>query len=262
MQLELADYKDALEFKHEYQLTAEPLRIDLLIIKKPPELRINKNIARIFRSENILEYKSPGDYLAIKDFLKVYAYANLYAAITEGVRFSDLTLTFVTTKYPRELIKYLTRERHYTIEEPSPGVHMVTGDYLPIQIIESKNLSQADNLWLNALRDNLEKEAAGAIITKVDQRGVAMDAYLDVLSRANPETFSEAKEMARKPTFEEVFTKNGCIPEWVERGRVQGIEQGIEKNRQQVMELIDQCQTLEQLKAKLEEKPLRGRPER
>ena len=82
LQLELLDYKNALQFNYEYQLTTEPLRVDLLVIKKPKDLAIDKNIARIFRSDNILEFKSPGDYLSVKDFLKVYSYACLYAAIT------------------------------------------------------------------------------------------------------------------------------------------------------------------------------------
>jgi len=34
--------------------------------------------------------------------------------------------------------------------------------------------------------------------------------------------------MARRPTFEEVFTKAGIIPEWLERGRKQGFEKGKE----------------------------------
>ncbi|MDR0655207.1 MAG: hypothetical protein LBG22_02735, partial [Treponema sp.] len=55
LQRELAEYRDVLEFKYEYQLTAEPLRVDLLIIKKPKDLAIDKNIARIFRSDNIVE---------------------------------------------------------------------------------------------------------------------------------------------------------------------------------------------------------------
>jgi predicted transposase YdaD len=32
--------------------------------------------------------------------------------------------------------------------------------------------------------------------------------------------------MPRKETFEEAFTKAGLIPEWLERGRQQGMEQG------------------------------------
>jgi dimeric dUTPase (all-alpha-NTP-PPase superfamily) len=117
MQLELAEYKDVLEFKAEYQLTAEPLRIDLLIIKKSGDVQLNKNIARIFRSINVVEYKSPRDYLSVKDFFKVYAYANLYAAIGERIDFSDLTITFITTRHPRTLINYLVHKRHYTLEK-------------------------------------------------------------------------------------------------------------------------------------------------
>jgi len=72
MQLELFEHKDSLDFRCEYQLTSEPLRIDLLIIKKPKELVIEKNIARIFRTDNIIEYKSPEDYLSVcGDYLPI-----------------------------------------------------------------------------------------------------------------------------------------------------------------------------------------------
>jgi len=47
-QTELEDYRDVLTFTSEYQLTAEPLRIDLLVVKKKKGVRIEKNIARIF----------------------------------------------------------------------------------------------------------------------------------------------------------------------------------------------------------------------
>ncbi|MDR1302047.1 MAG: hypothetical protein LBK43_06215 [Treponema sp.] len=53
IQLELIDYKDSLQFTYEYQLATEPLRIDLLIIKKYPGLVIDKNIARIVRSKSM-----------------------------------------------------------------------------------------------------------------------------------------------------------------------------------------------------------------
>jgi hypothetical protein len=46
---ELEDSKDALTFETEHQLTTEPLRIDVLIIKKPPNFVIKKNIGQIFR---------------------------------------------------------------------------------------------------------------------------------------------------------------------------------------------------------------------
>jgi len=232
MRMELFDYRDSLEFKYEHPLNTEPLRIDLLIIKKPKDLIIDKNIARIFRSDNIFEYKSPGDYLAVNDFMKVYAYANLYAAITPNVDFADITLTFVERRRPRKLLKYLTETRGYKAEETSPGIYLVTGDYLPIQIIESGKLSERENLWLKSLVKDLSAVNVGSILDKAQKlRDKAqLGAYLYMLSRANPRSFLEAKNMARRKreTFEEVFTEAGLIPEWIERGRVQGLEQGLE----------------------------------
>ena len=59
IQLELEDYLDVLTFESEYQLTTEPLKIDVLIIKKKKDVVIEKNIAQIFRQFNVVEYKSP-----------------------------------------------------------------------------------------------------------------------------------------------------------------------------------------------------------
>jgi len=239
VQQELSDYRDSLEFKFEHPLNSEPLCIDLLIIKKPRDVVINKNIARIFRADNILEYKSPGDYLSVNDFLKVNAYANLYAAITPGVNFAELTLTFVENRHPRKLLKYLTETRCYTVEETSPGIYIVSGDYLPIQIIESGKLSEKENLWLMSLKKDLKMDNVDVIINEAEKSGnkASLGAYLDVLLRANPKAFMEARNMAkrkRSPTFEEVFTEAGIIPEWMERGRVQGLEQGLEQGREEV----------------------------
>jgi hypothetical protein len=44
LQRELIDYKDSLQFHYEYQLTTEPLRIDLLVIKKPRDLAIETDL--------------------------------------------------------------------------------------------------------------------------------------------------------------------------------------------------------------------------
>jgi len=221
MQVELIDYKDVLEFKEEYQLNAAPLHIDLLIIKKPRDLVIDKNFARIFRTHNILEYKSPDDYLSVKDFLKVCSYANLHASITEGVDLSDITLTFVESRHPTELLRYLIDVRHYTVEETSPGIHQVTGDYLPIQIIQTTKLSEKENRCLESLRGGLNESSLNAILEEGVKwaREVNIDAYLDIISRANPKTFKEVYKMTA-PTFEELLTEIGLIPKWMERGKV------------------------------------------
>jgi hypothetical protein len=75
LEQELERYKDALEFDVEHHLTTESLRIDLVVIKKIKEIAIDKNVAAIFKAHNLLEYKSPDDYLSIHDFNKGYGYA-------------------------------------------------------------------------------------------------------------------------------------------------------------------------------------------
>jgi hypothetical protein len=232
IQLELEDYKGVFEFKPEYQLTAEPLRIDTVIVKKIRDVVIRKNFAQIFRAENILEYKSPEDYLSVRDFYKVYSYACLYAASTPHVAITDITLTFVETRYPKELIKHLQEVRHYTVTEPWSGIHRVSGDFLPIQILESKKLSESDNIWLRGLNPGLDIRSTDIILRRSEQKekGAPIGAYLEVFLRANSLTLKEAYNMAQKyPTLEEVLTDIGWVQKWTE----QGLEQGQERSRQE-----------------------------
>ena len=105
IKLELDEYRHALEFIYEYQLTSAPQRIDVVIIKKTVDIPIRKNIAAIFQKENLLEYKSPDEYVSVKDFYKVYGYACQYIQLEENkdITISDLSLTFVESHYPRIL---------------------------------------------------------------------------------------------------------------------------------------------------------------
>jgi hypothetical protein len=104
MKMELREYEGVLDFYDDHRLTEEPLRIDCVVIKKTENVQIKKNIAAIFREHNLIEYKSPGDYVSVADFYKVYAYACLYASIEE-VPITSLTLSFVESRYPRRARK-------------------------------------------------------------------------------------------------------------------------------------------------------------
>ena len=76
IQIELQEDAEHLIFENEHQLGTKPKEIDVLIIKKDKGRVIRKNIGRIFRQHNIVEYKSPLDYLSIDDFYKVYGYTH------------------------------------------------------------------------------------------------------------------------------------------------------------------------------------------
>jgi hypothetical protein len=158
-QLELKQYRDILEFIPEFQLTSEPLRIDLAVIKKLKNVPIEKNIAAIFRSENLVEYKSPGDHVSIGDFYKVYGYACLYASLN-GVPVTEITITFVANRKPAKLLKHLKEVRGYRVKEGEAGIYQIGGDIMPIQIIDSRKLSRDENLWLKGLTKDLEIGAA------------------------------------------------------------------------------------------------------
>jgi len=231
MQMELFEYFDDIDIACEHQLTSEPLRIDLLIVKKRRDVIINKSIGRIFRGHNIIEYKSPGDSFSAKDFLQVCAYAIHYAANTSGVEDADISLTFAGSRYPRVLMRYLTEKRKYAIAQSASGVYLVTGDYLPIQIIETKRLPETESLWLKSLTNDLRISSARAILQECndDRRKLYLDAYLDILLRSNRKIFAEVRSMARRyPTLEEALDEIG-LPNWVRQGKEVGRAEEKEK---------------------------------
>jgi hypothetical protein len=114
IRMDLIAYADVLDFDIEQPLPREPLRIALVIIKKKNNVAIKKNLAALFRGLNIVEYKSPGDSLTIEDFHQVMAYAHLYCTAPEKGEMRDLTVTFVTSREPRELKRYLREVYGYS----------------------------------------------------------------------------------------------------------------------------------------------------
>ena len=85
----------------------KPMEIDVLIIKKETDRPVKKNIGRIFKKYNIIEYKSPDDSLSVDDFYKVYGYTCFYKAdvqYADSIPAEELSITFVSGKYPRTMI--------------------------------------------------------------------------------------------------------------------------------------------------------------
>jgi len=231
IQMELDEYSNDLQFISEYQLTTEPLRIDVVIIKKSTDIQIKKNIASIFRKVNIMEYKSPDDYVSVKDFYLVYGYACLYKALNE-VDIKDLTLNFVESRYPRELVRHLKEERNFHIEEKWPGVYIVTGDVLPIQIIDSRRLSTDENIWLRDLDNKLEADEVLQVASEIFRQGkeANIKAYLAAILKANKASFREALKMYDVDlSLEKTMEEFGLLAKWEARGEVRGEARGEEK---------------------------------
>jgi len=230
IKLELEVYQDILEFYEEYPLSSEPLKIDCVVIKKLKEAAIVKNIAAIFREANLLEYKSPGDYVSIEDFYKVYGYACLYASF-ERIPITSLTISFIESHHPRELLGHLQKTRGYAVEENSPGIYTIRGDILPIQVIDSRKLSVNENLWLKELNNNLKAFELERVLSKIYSQGKAarIKAYLDAITRANKDSLREVIRMSNTAlTLDEIFEEAGLVARWEAKGEAKGEARGKE----------------------------------
>ena len=231
IQIELGDEAKYFSFEAEHQLGTKPMAIDVLI-KKEKERRIRKNIGRIFRTYNVVEYKSPTDYLSVDDFYKVYGYACFYksdVSNVDSISIEDLTITFVSTNYPRKLIRHLREIRKYQIHKVEKGIYYVYGDQILIQILVTSQLDPSENLWLRSLTNNLhERQMTSKLIDEYrkHEKNILYQSMMDVIVRANTQQFNrEDKKMceALRELMEEEFE--------VERGkaRSEGMEEGIKE---------------------------------
>lgn len=133
-ELELISDQDVLEFQREYILGKEPVRMDLLIIKKLADVRIENEIGRIFKKYNVVEYKSPEDGLSIDDYYKTVGYACLYKGLGDRVNqipAEEVTVSIFRENHPRELFEELInsgrcRRSAFRESSISPGTCFLT----------------------------------------------------------------------------------------------------------------------------------------
>ena len=227
LKAELIDYSGCLEYLEETPLTTEPLRIDLIVVKKRSDITIDKNIAKSFRKYNILEYKPPKKSFIIGDYHKVTAYVNLYMYLY-GLTASDVTLTIAITRHPRNLIKYFNQQG-LKLTQKSPGVHELESNLFPVQIIETSKLPETDNIWLKNLRNGVNAKKIEEIIEiKTSKyKELRLAAYLYALLAANPESVKEmgVNNMSGS-TLAQVLEESGITQLWEARGETRGEARG------------------------------------
>lgn len=238
LQIELGEEAKYLTFEPEHLLSKKPMQIDVLV-KNEKNIKITKNIGRIFRQHNIVEYKSPEDYLNIDDFYKVYGYTCIYKTEVEKVNqipAEELTITLVGYRYPREMLRNLKNERNINIENIEHGIYYLTGDAIPIQLIVVPELSTENNYWLNNLRNDLKSGGEMKLFMEQCEKNKdskLFQALTDTVMRANwKEAEEERKNMndVFKELFAEEFEK--CEAEAREKGMAKGIEKGMVEGRE------------------------------
>lgn len=200
IQIEFENEWEKLSFEPEHLLSKKPMQIDELIIKVKDNEKVQKNIGKIFRKYNIIEYKSPDDYLTINDFYKVYGYSCFYQADTENVfeiQPQEVTITFISNHYPRTMIQHLQKYRDLKIHKEGAGIYYITGDEFPIQLLITKELNPEENLWLQSLRKNVKGKREIEFLLKTYEGKKHSNLYqaaMDVITRANWKAMMEVKE--------------------------------------------------------------------
>ena len=201
IQIEFADEAHKLIFENEHHLGTKPKQIDVLVIKKDTDTPIEKNIGRIFLKHNLIEYKSPNDSLNIDDFYLVYAYACLYKSDTnhvDTIAATDITITFVCTHYPRKFFNHLKNVRNYDIEFIEEGIYYVKGDFIPIQILVTQDLTNEQNLWLHNLNNNIQDtNIIGTLLNEYEKHQDEKNykSIMNIITNANGKKFKEVSKM-------------------------------------------------------------------
>ena len=254
LRVELEDELDELCIEDEHMLSKKPMQIDVLVVKKKGEQPIRKNIGRIFRKHNIIEYKSPEDYLSINDFYKVYGYTCFYQSETKRVKdipLEEITMTFICNHYPQKLLEHLKKFKGIEVEKQEAGLYYLLGDSFPIQLVIVKELSKEENYWLQNLRCNLKTgEEIQEVVRRYEQ--VKHKAYysdvMNLIVRANQKQMEEEKNMCE--ALNELFAEE--LKEADLRGRKEGRKEGrsvgqIEKLKELVQKKLAKNQSIEKI---------------
>lgn len=190
---------------------------------------IKNEIGRIFRTHNLLEYKSPDDMLNYDVFLKGIAYAYLYKAKEEHVDeivLDEMSLTFIRERKPVMLFKKLQKEK-FIIDEKWPGIYYIIKEgNISIQIVVTKELSRENHIWLNSLSKNMNKERITELIVTTqslihnDEKAQA-DSLWDVVATINKESVKKVREDKNmlckalaeimKPEIDEAFDEGKVV---------------------------------------------------
>lgn len=146
-----------LEFHSEYILGKNNYRIDLLIIHKIPDIPIPKNFARIFKDYNIFEIKGVGSSIITHSYYKTNGYAGFLIDSSKKKQYTrqNVSLTFLSTRYPRKLFTHLTKDCKLVLEKISPGIYHINNEMYQTQVLVTSELPPEENLYLHCMRKNL-----------------------------------------------------------------------------------------------------------
>ncbi|MBR3539388.1 MAG: hypothetical protein IKN79_10020 [Eubacterium sp.] len=209
MEIEFIEYKDKLTFEGVYQLSKEPLKVDLIVIKKQKDVHIENQIGRIFRGHNIFEYKSPDSGLTIDDFYKTIGYAFLYKAFgktVDEISAQELTVTLVRDRKPEQLFQTIM-SMGGSVEEKYPGIFWIDGIVnIPMQFVLTRSLEPELHKALRMLTKRLTEEDAERFIEMAG-------GFTEQGDKSNADALLQVSVSANRAVFESIKRRNPIMCE-------------------------------------------------
>jgi ElaB/YqjD/DUF883 family membrane-anchored ribosome-binding protein len=184
--------------KREEPLTIKPLEPDAIVIPNDG-VKLNYNIGKVFRSNNVVEIKSESESFTVRAFHKLVSETYLYAAI-KSIPMETVTATAIVTRHPYQVLRYI-RERpsSFGVKKISDGIiHIQTGETL-VQLVMCKKLTYEENLWLKAYAEvEPDRGACATIMAKSLHDDGEMSAYMHLFMQkeAVMKYFKEGLEMS------------------------------------------------------------------
>jgi hypothetical protein len=232
------------ELQDEHRLSADALRIDMMILKKEPDFMINRVWGKFMRGYNILEYKSPSAPApSIRVFNKViHGYAGIYSA-QRRVRLTDMTATIICTKKPLKLFKTLEEYYNYKILRGAPGIYYIRLKGVPIektlaiQIMVCSELPDSE-FMLKALVPGIDEDMAKKVLevlnSDVDNR---LSYWVEAVLEKNLNIIIKVGEsMKNSKNVEKVLMEYGYCDKWRQEGKQEGRQEGWQEGRQEGLE--------------------------
>lgn len=232
MEIEFRSYRKNLDFDDEHTLSKEPIKMDLLVIKKDRSIVITNQIGDIFREHNILEYKSPDDGITIDDYYKTMAYAYLYKGLGKSVDEipgEELTVTMARDVHPDALFDRIKRSGG-TVEQKYPGVYYISGIFnTPSQILVTSELDPELHASLRILTKRA-KEADVENFLRMAQ------GFTEPGDRQNADAVLQLSVSANRSVYEEIKRRDPVMCEALRDLMKEEIENEVQEKSQKAVD--------------------------
>ena len=180
LQLDVESWDNGSWLIREHTLGEDAPRIDFIVVSGENLPDDVKDIFKLFRKKNVIEFKGPGDKLTHLTIFKVAAYVYFYVATAkskENVSIDEVTASIFFSEEEKGLLAKLQKEG-IVEKTDADGVYIVKGIVnVPFQIINVNELKGKENAAYRVLKAHADE-------TDVDY-------LLDALKKADDQNSKE-----------------------------------------------------------------------